>query len=226
MTPEVQAHLFEPFFTTKSIGKGTGLGLSVVDGIVKQSGGHIAVDSAPARGTTFKIYLPAVKEPSTAPAKSAPSKPVGGSETILLAEDEQQVLATTVMVLETLGYRVLQAASGEEALRLAENCREKIHLLMTDVLRESRALSSATFGQALFWFPTLNGPRQTQMSTIALILIDTRLKNSRERALARSSARGICALAGFAHYQNEQWVFVRGIPNSPSLCSAPVAGAD
>ena len=94
MTPEVQAHIFEPFFTTKSIGKGTGLGLSVVDGIVKQSGGHIAVDSAPGRGTKFKIYLPAVDEPPAEPAQSAPSKSVRGSETILLAEDEQRVRAT------------------------------------------------------------------------------------------------------------------------------------
>ena len=135
MTPEIQARIFEPFFTTKITGKGTGLGLSVADGIVKQSGGHIAVESAPGRGTTFKIYLPAVDaEPPAAPAQSAPSKRVGGSETILLAEDEQRVRAMTAITLESLGYRVLQAASGEEAMRLAEEAREKIDLLMTDVV--------------------------------------------------------------------------------------------
>jgi CheY-like chemotaxis protein len=135
MTPEIQARIFEPFFTTKSTGKGTGLGLSVADGIVKQSGGHITFDSAPGRGTTFKIYLPAVDDKCpAAPLQSVLSERVGGSETILLAEDEQRVRAMTAMTLETLGYRVLQAASGEEAMRLAEEAREKIDLLMTDVV--------------------------------------------------------------------------------------------
>ncbi len=136
ITPEVQAHIFEPFFTTKGAGEGTGLGLSVVDGIVKQSGGHIAVDSTPGRGTTFRIYLPAVDEPldELPTVHTAQSKPVGGSETVLLTEDEEPVRAVTALMLETLGYRVLQAGSGEEALLLAEERPEEIDLLMTDVV--------------------------------------------------------------------------------------------
>jgi two-component system cell cycle sensor histidine kinase/response regulator CckA len=133
MMPELQAHIFEPFFTTGT-GEGTGLGLSVVDGIVKQSGGHITIDSAPGSGTTFKIYLPTVDEPLAVLAQSAPSKPGGGSETVLLTEDEEPVRVITALMLKTLGYRVLQAANGEEALLLAEACREKIDLLMTDVV--------------------------------------------------------------------------------------------
>jgi two-component system, cell cycle sensor histidine kinase and response regulator CckA len=134
MMPELQAQIFEPFFTTRGAGEGTGLGLSVVDGIVKQSGGYITVDSAPGKGTRFKIYLPTVDEPLAVPAPSAPSKPGGGSETVLLTEDEEPVRVITALMLETLGYRVLQAANGEEALLLAEKCREKIDLLMTDVV--------------------------------------------------------------------------------------------
>lgn len=136
ISPEIQARIFEPFFTTKPVGQGTGLGLSVVHGIIKQSGGHITVESAPGTGTTFKIYLPAVPdEPLATLAPSAPSKPVGGSETILLVEDEELMRAVTARLLGTLGYRVLEASSGEEASHLAEaSGLEKIDLLMTDVV--------------------------------------------------------------------------------------------
>jgi two-component system, cell cycle sensor histidine kinase and response regulator CckA len=134
MTPEVQARIFEPFFTTKGVGQGIGLGLSVVPGIVQQSGGHVVVHSLPGIGTTFKIYLPAVGELATRPLESAPVKPVRGSETILLVEDEVPVRKITTLLLESLGYRVLEASSGEEALRLAQGNREKLDLLMTDVV--------------------------------------------------------------------------------------------
>ncbi len=134
MTPEVQARIFEPFFTTKGVGQGTGLGLSVVPGIVQQSGGHIVVHSLPGIGTTFKIYLPAVGELATRPLQSAPVKPVRGSETILLVEDEVPVRKITTLLLESLGYQVQVATSGEEALRLAQGNREKLDLLMTDVV--------------------------------------------------------------------------------------------
>jgi two-component system, cell cycle sensor histidine kinase and response regulator CckA len=134
MTPEVQARILEPFFTTKNEGHGTGLGLSVVLGIVQQSGGLLDVESNPGAGTKFKIYLPAAQEPAEGPAQSAPSKPIGGSEIILLVEDEEPVRVAAGLMLKALGYRVLQAASGEEALRLFEASREKIGLLITDVV--------------------------------------------------------------------------------------------
>jgi PAS domain S-box-containing protein len=134
MTPEVQARIFEPFFTTKPLGQGTGLGLSVVHGIVKQNQGYIALESGSGTGTTFKIYLPPVRKPLAGATQKATSKPVGGSETILLVEDENPVRAVTVLMLETLGYKVLQASSGEEALSVANENREEINLLMTDVV--------------------------------------------------------------------------------------------
>ena len=135
MGPEVQAHIFEPFFTTKALGHGTGLGLSVVQGIVEQSGGHIEVNSLPGLGTTFKLYLPAVGEPLTTASQNAPTKRSKGSgEKILLVEDEESVRDVTSHLLERLGYRVLEASSGEEALRLAEASREKIELLITDLV--------------------------------------------------------------------------------------------
>jgi PAS domain S-box-containing protein len=135
MTPEVQARIFEPFFTTKAEGKGTGLGLAVVHGIVKQSGGHVSVDSFPGVGTTFKIYLPALEGPAAGASTGVPAKPPQGhGEVILLVEDEEPVRALTVLLLETLGYRVLEAANGQEALRLVRDSREAVELLLTDVV--------------------------------------------------------------------------------------------
>jgi two-component system, cell cycle sensor histidine kinase and response regulator CckA len=134
MPANVQAHIFEPFFTNKAEGQGTGLGLSVVLGIIQQSGGHIDVESKPGVGTKFKIYLPAVQEPVEGPEQSASFKAVGGGETVLLVEDEEPVRNITTLLLENLGYRVLEAESGQEALRLFEASREKIDLLMTDVV--------------------------------------------------------------------------------------------
>jgi two-component system cell cycle sensor histidine kinase/response regulator CckA len=135
MTPEVQARIFEPFFTTKSVQEGTGLGLAMVSGIVQQNAGHIVVHSLPGIGTTFKIYLPAVGELAKQPLQSrAPVKPVRSSETILLVEDEVSVREITALLLVSLGYRVREASSGQEALDLAQGNREKIDLLMTDLL--------------------------------------------------------------------------------------------
>jgi CheY-like chemotaxis protein len=135
MTPKVQARIFEPFFTTKGVGQGTGLGLAMVSGIVQQNGGHIVVHSLPGIGTTFKIYLPAVSELAKQPLQSrAPVKPVRSSETILLVEDEASVREITALLLVSLGYQVKEASSGQEALHLAQGNREKIDLLMTDVL--------------------------------------------------------------------------------------------
>ena len=135
MTPEVQARIFEPFFTTKAEGHGTGLGLSVVLGIIQQSGGYIEVESEPGVQTKFKIYLPAVQgSAADGLAQSAPSAPERGSETVLLVEDEEPVRHITTRLLESLGYRVIEAQTGEEALSLFGVCGEKIDLLMTDVV--------------------------------------------------------------------------------------------
>src|SRR5438094_695988 len=135
MDEEVQAHLFEPFFTTKPRGKGSGLGLATVYGIVRQSGGHIAVDSAPGRGATFRVYLPRVEAPLDPTDRPRPvTAPAAGSETILLVEDEHLVRLLARKVLERAGYRVLVAAGGAEALELAERYAGPIHLLLTDVV--------------------------------------------------------------------------------------------
>jgi len=135
MSPEIRAHLFEPFFTTKPRGKGTGLGLATVYGIVRQSGGHITVESAPERGATFRIYLPRVDSPPDAlPGPGAIRAPVTGTETVLLTEDDPLVRLLARTVLERAGYAVLTAAGGKEALILADDHRGPIHLLLTDVV--------------------------------------------------------------------------------------------
>jgi two-component system cell cycle sensor histidine kinase/response regulator CckA len=134
MTPEIQARLFEPFFSTKEEGMGSGLGLAVVHGIVQQSGGYMGVDTRQDVGTTFKVYLPAVKEPAEGLTDPVRSELLRGSETVLLVEDEEAVREVTALLLQTLGYRVLKASNGEEAMRFAEAGGEKIHLLMVDVV--------------------------------------------------------------------------------------------
>jgi two-component system, cell cycle sensor histidine kinase and response regulator CckA len=134
MDAETLSHIFEPFFTTKPRGKGTGLGLSMVYGIVKQSGGSIQVKSESGHGTEFSIYLPAA---SDAPHKM-PSKPTGsvagGTETILIVEDENDLRELTRMFLEGYGYKVLVAPGAEQAIKMAEVLPEKIDLLLTDVI--------------------------------------------------------------------------------------------
>jgi PAS domain S-box-containing protein len=133
MDAEVRKHIFEPFFTTKELGRGTGLGLATVYGIVKQSGGHVEVDTAPGRGTTFRIFLPAVEAPRPAPAQSLDAV-VGGSETVLLVEDEASLRSLAQEILREQGYKVLAAGSGAEALELARSHKAPIHLLVTDVV--------------------------------------------------------------------------------------------
>jgi PAS domain S-box-containing protein len=135
MDEAVRKRLFEPFFTTKGPGRGTGLGLATVFGIVKQGGGNIGVYSEPGEGTTFKIYLPVVEAEAEAPGPAAaPSPPPRGRETILVAEDEPGVRVFIADVLNNLGYAVLLAANGADAVRVAHAHTGSIHLLLTDVV--------------------------------------------------------------------------------------------
>ena len=125
---------FEPFFTTKPKGKGTGLGLATVYGIVRQSGGHVEVESAPGSGTTFRIYLPRVEDAAESGAESSAAAPARGAETVLVVEDDERVRALARKVLEQAGYRVVVAAGGKEALAAAEAHEGQIDVLMTDVV--------------------------------------------------------------------------------------------
>jgi signal transduction histidine kinase len=134
MDAETRRRLFEPFYTTKEPGKGTGLGLATVYGIVKQSGGHIWVASEPGRGATFTIYLPVVGEAADVPVVVPPDDVPGGTETILLVEDEGEVRALVREVLEERGYRVMVATGPREALHLAADRGTRIDLLLTDVI--------------------------------------------------------------------------------------------
>lgn len=134
MDAETQARIFEPFFTTKKVGQGTGLGLSMVYGIVKQHDGHIHLYSEPGHGTTFSVYLP-VDEKAVEKETQAQQLPLrGGTETILVAEDEEALRKLSKDVLETLGYTVLLAQNGEEAVEMYAANRDRINLLLFDVV--------------------------------------------------------------------------------------------
>jgi PAS domain S-box-containing protein len=134
MTEEVKSRLFEPFFTTKEVGLGTGLGLATVYGIVKQAGGHILVYSELGHGTTFKVYFPRVHEAVTVEHAVRRTPVPTGNETILLVEDEEAVRRVSRRILQERGYHVIEAPSGDEAVRLAEMHADPIHLLVTDVV--------------------------------------------------------------------------------------------
>lgn len=134
MSHEVQEHIFEPFFTTKPQGKGTGLGLATAYGIVKQHSGYIVVQSEPDKGTTFRLYFPRVEAPVDAAVTATALEVLQGSETILVVDDEPEILAVIRHSLESMGYTVLATPSVGEALRLVEAGGKKIDLMLTDVV--------------------------------------------------------------------------------------------
>jgi two-component system, cell cycle sensor histidine kinase and response regulator CckA len=132
---DVKQHIFEPFFTTKSLGHGTGLGLATTFGTVRQAGGSIEVYSEPDQGTSFKIYLPRVEAQAEQVIQEKPDANIScGTETVLIVEDETSVRELALRILRHLGYNVLSASNGGEALILTEKHRETIDLLMTDVV--------------------------------------------------------------------------------------------
>jgi len=135
MDADVKAHIFEPFFTTKEAGKGTGLGLSTVYGIVRQSDGHIEVDSEPERGTTFRIYLPRVETAVDTTFDTHTHQPAPrGNETVLVVEDEPGVRDLVCDALRAQGYAVLAADDGVAAMQINDRYDGPIHLLVTDIV--------------------------------------------------------------------------------------------
>jgi CheY-like chemotaxis protein len=135
ISPDILPHIFEPFFTTKEVGKGTGLGLSTVYGIMKQHGGWVEVDTSAGRGTTFRLFLPAIQaSPAPTVENQEQSERLGNDETILLVEDDPAVLQMAASVLKARGYRVLEANSGPSALKLWDQHHKEVDLLLTDIV--------------------------------------------------------------------------------------------
>jgi signal transduction histidine kinase/DNA-binding response OmpR family regulator len=155
MTPEVQRRAFEPFFTTKPEGEGTGLGLSMVYGFMKQSGGHVSLDSEVGRGTTIRLYLPRSHEPLVDTTVAPLTKPLrGNGETILVVEDDDAVRLTVVETLGELGYRVLRANDGQSGLTIVRS-GAPIDLLFTDVIMPGAIPSTELVRQARLSMPNL-----------------------------------------------------------------------
>jgi CheY-like chemotaxis protein len=150
MDSATRAHLFEPFFTTKEVGKGAGLGLATVYGIVKQHNGWLEVESEPGEGATFDVFFPvATKTAPTAEETAGPVKAIaGGTETIFLVEDEPLLREMARDILEGYGYRILEAASGKEALGMWNLTGGKIDLLLTDMIMPD-SISGAELAQQL-----------------------------------------------------------------------------
>jgi CheY-like chemotaxis protein len=134
MDENTRLRIFEPFFTTKEVGKGTGLGLSMVYGIIKQHDGYINVFSEPGKGTTFKIYFPLIAAVAVETGASAHAEITRGMETVLIAEDDRTVRDLTRYILEGSGYRVVEAADGEEAVQKFQNNMNRIDLLVFDII--------------------------------------------------------------------------------------------
>jgi CheY-like chemotaxis protein len=137
MDTETLGHIFEPFFTTKEVGKGTGLGLATVYGIVKQHDGWVEVSSEPGKGATFDILFPAINEASATSKKEASPDDAlvaGGTETILIVEDEEILREMANEILQNYGYNILEASSGREAFDVWNRHTDEIHLLLTDMV--------------------------------------------------------------------------------------------
>jgi CheY-like chemotaxis protein len=139
MDEETRKRIFEPFFTTKEIGRGTGLGLAMVYGIIKQHDGFINVYSEPGKGTTFRIYLPLIKSEAEELKAVAPEFPRGGTETILLAEDDPAVQKLTRLMLEESGYTVIAVNDGEEAVNAFRENKDRIRLLLFDLMMPKKS---------------------------------------------------------------------------------------
>ncbi len=138
MDQRVRERIFEPFFTTKEVGKGTGLGLSMVYGIIKQNHWFIEVESEPGCGSTFRIYIPLMESDGVEFPEECPATPARGVETVLLAEDDDDVRAISRRALENHGYRVIEAVDGEDAVEKFRQHREEVHLLLFDVIMPRR----------------------------------------------------------------------------------------
>jgi len=139
IAPENLRRIFEPFFTTKAVGKGTGLGLATVYGIVNQHQGWIEVESEVDCGTTFRVYLPLCEDAVVQVAEPSLECPVrGGKETILVVEDEEPVRELVCGLLASFGYEILQAESGVKALELWESCKDRVNLVLTDLVMPDR----------------------------------------------------------------------------------------
>jgi PAS domain S-box-containing protein len=135
MDERTRQHVFEPFFTTKGHSTGTGLGLATVYGVVTQAGGRVSVSSEPGQGSVFSLVLPCMNAPGKVETRTEPNREVlAGSGTVLVVEDQDEVRRLTVLILKSLGYKVLQAAHAEEALRVAEGFDGTIRLMLTDVI--------------------------------------------------------------------------------------------
>src|SRR5208283_2682292 len=139
MDEKTQQKIFEPFFTTKELGKGTGLGLSIVYGIIKQHGGNITVYSEPGKGTTFRIYLPLIATKIEEAKKTEIVTPRGGTETILLTEDNEEVRVLSKKVLEEFGYKVIDAVDGEDAINKFKENKDSIQLILIDVIMPKKS---------------------------------------------------------------------------------------
>jgi PAS domain S-box-containing protein len=139
MDEKTAGRIFEPFFTTKEVGEGTGLGLSVVYGIIKQHNGYINVYSESGKGTTFNIYLPVIKSDVEETRPSTVTIPTGGTETILLTEDDLEVRKLTKDVLQKFGYKVLEAVDGEDAINKFIEDKDKIQLIILDVIMPKKS---------------------------------------------------------------------------------------